>query len=144
MKYRTPELQSQFFDSLLGKLRTASVVVKSRLTPAALAAPRREQVRSLDSSQPIHNLRMVAEIRVSSVAAARLSLSVLGVFAVVALTLSIVGVDSPATHLARCSLRCRRSLMELRQRRRVSAGSSARRSSHGNIPAAASSSSSSP
>lgn len=70
----------------------ASVVVKSRLTPAALAASIREQVRSIDSSQPIHNLRMVAEIRDSSLAAERLSLSVLGVFAVVALTLSIVGL----------------------------------------------------
>ena len=70
----------------------ASVVVKSRLTPAALAAPIREQVRSLDPSQPIHNFRMVAEIRDSSLAAERLSLSVLGVFAVVALTLSIVGL----------------------------------------------------
>jgi len=70
----------------------ASVVVKSRLTPAALAPSIREQVRSLDPAQPIHNLRTVKEIRDSSLASERLSLSVLGVFALVALSLSIVGL----------------------------------------------------
>jgi putative ABC transport system permease protein len=70
----------------------ASVVVKSRLTPAALAGSIREQVRNLDPAQPIHNLRTVAEIRDSSLAAERLSLSVLSVFALVALSLSVVGL----------------------------------------------------
>jgi putative ABC transport system permease protein len=70
----------------------ASVVVKSRLTPAALVGSIREQVRKLDPSQPIHNLRTVEEIRDSSLAAERLSLSVLGVFALVALSLSVVGL----------------------------------------------------
>jgi putative ABC transport system permease protein len=49
-------------------------------------------VRSLDPAQPIHNLRTVKDIRDSSLAAERLSLSVLGVFALVALSLSIVGL----------------------------------------------------
>ncbi|MGB2714257.1 MAG: ABC transporter permease [Vicinamibacterales bacterium] len=70
----------------------ASVVVKSRLAPAALVGSIREQVRSLDPAQPIHNLRTVEEIRDSSLAAERLSLSVLGVFALVALSLSVVGL----------------------------------------------------
>jgi putative ABC transport system permease protein len=70
----------------------ASVVVKTRLTPAALVGSIREQVRRLDPAQPIHNLRTIKEIRDSSLAAERLSLSVLGVFAVVALSLSIVGL----------------------------------------------------
>ena len=70
----------------------SSVVVKSGLAPAALASSIREHVRSLDPAQPIHNLRTVEEIRDSSLAAERLSLSVLGVFALVALSLSIVGL----------------------------------------------------
>jgi putative ABC transport system permease protein len=70
----------------------SSVVVKSRLAPAALAGSIREQVRRLDPAQPIHNLRTVEEIRDSSLAAERLSLSVLGVFALVALGLSVVGL----------------------------------------------------
>jgi putative ABC transport system permease protein len=70
----------------------ASVVVKSRLTPAALGGFVREQVRALDAAQPIHNLRTIAEIRERSLASERLSLSVLGVFAGVALALSVVGL----------------------------------------------------
>jgi putative ABC transport system permease protein len=70
----------------------ASVVLKSRLTPAALAGSIREQVRSLDPAQPIHNLRTITEIRDNSLASERLNLTVLGVFAIVALTLSVVGL----------------------------------------------------
>jgi predicted permease len=70
----------------------AAVVLKGRLTAAALAASIREQVRSLDPAQPIHNLRTVREIRDNSLAPERLNLSVLGVFALVALSLSVVGL----------------------------------------------------
>jgi putative ABC transport system permease protein len=70
----------------------ASVVLKTRLTAAALAVSIREQVRSLDPAQPIHNVRTIAEIRDSSLAGERLNLSVLGVFALVALSLSVVGL----------------------------------------------------
>jgi putative ABC transport system permease protein len=70
----------------------ASVVLKSRLTPAALAGSIREQVRSLDAAQPIHNVRTIQEIRDNSLASERLNLSVLGVSALVALTLSVVGL----------------------------------------------------
>jgi putative ABC transport system permease protein len=70
----------------------AAVVLKGRLTPAALAASIREQVRSLDPAQPIHNLRTIKEIRDNSLAPERLNPSVLGVFALVALSLSVVGL----------------------------------------------------
>ncbi len=70
----------------------ASFVLKGRLTPAALAVSIREEVRRLDAAQPIHNLRTIREIRDNSLASERLNLSVLGVFALVALTLSVVGL----------------------------------------------------
>jgi len=70
----------------------ASVAIKSRLTPAAMAASIRQQVRSLDAAQPIHNLRTIKEIREDSLTLERLNLSVLGVFALVALSLSVVGL----------------------------------------------------
>jgi putative ABC transport system permease protein len=70
----------------------ASIVLKGRATPAALASAIREQVRSLDPAQPIHNLRTLEEVRDSSLASERLNLSVLSVFALVALTLSVVGL----------------------------------------------------
>jgi putative ABC transport system permease protein len=67
-------------------------VLKSRFTPAALAVSIREQVRSLDAAQPVDNLRTITEIRDNSLAAERLNLSVLGVFALVALGLAVVGL----------------------------------------------------
>jgi len=70
----------------------ASVVIKSRLTPAALAASIRQHVRSLDAAQPIHNWRTIKEVRDNSLTHERLNLSVLGVFALVALILSVVGL----------------------------------------------------
>jgi putative ABC transport system permease protein len=70
----------------------ASVVLKSKLTPAALAASIRQQVRSLDAAQPIHNIRTIKEIREGSLTQERLNLSVLGAFALVALSLSVVGL----------------------------------------------------
>jgi predicted permease len=70
----------------------ASFVLKGKLTPAALAASIREQVRSLDAAQPIHNLRTISEIRDSSLATERLNLTVLAVFAMVAVSLSVVGL----------------------------------------------------
>lgn len=47
----------------------------------------REQGRGLDAAQPIHSLRTITEIRDNSPASERPNPSVLGVFALVALTL---------------------------------------------------------
>jgi putative ABC transport system permease protein len=70
----------------------ASIVLKGRLTPAAIAVSVREHVRTLDPAQPIHNIRTIREIRDKSLASERLNLSVLSVFALTALSLSVVGL----------------------------------------------------
>jgi predicted permease len=70
----------------------AAVVLKSKLAPGALISSIRQHVRSLDAAQPIHNLRTIKEVRDNSLTHERLNLSVLGVFALVALILSIVGL----------------------------------------------------
>ena len=60
--------------------------------PGALISSIRQRVRSLDAAQPIHNLRTIKKVRDNSLTHERLNLSVLGVFALVALILSIVGL----------------------------------------------------
>lgn len=70
----------------------ASVVIKSRLTPAAMASSIRQEVRRLDPAQPIHNFRTIKEVRDNSLTHERLNLSVLGLFGFVALLLSVVGL----------------------------------------------------
>jgi putative ABC transport system permease protein len=70
----------------------ASVVLKSRLTASAVAHAIREEVRAVDPAQPIHNLRTIRDVRDRSLTSEKLNVSVLGLFALVALTLSVVGL----------------------------------------------------
>lgn len=70
----------------------ASVVLKSRLPTAELAGPIRQQVRSLDAAQPVHNMRTLEEVRDNALASERLTLVLLSVFAFVALIVSVSGL----------------------------------------------------
>ena len=69
-----------------------SIVLKTRVTPTTLAGAIRERVRGLDSAQPIHNIRTIQAVRDQSLAPARLNVSLLSVFACVALTVSVSGL----------------------------------------------------
>jgi putative ABC transport system permease protein len=70
----------------------ASVVLKTRVTPTALANSIREHVRSVDPAQPVHNMRTISDVRNRSMATERLSLILLSVFALVALAVSVSGL----------------------------------------------------
>lgn len=70
----------------------ASVVLKTRAVPTALAGSIREQVRSVDAAQPVHNMRTISDVRNSSLATERLSVTLLSVFAAVALAVSVSGL----------------------------------------------------
>src|SRR5206468_9855879 len=57
-----------------------------------LLASAREQVKAVDTDQPIYNIRSMNEIRAESVAPERLNLTLLSIFAGIALVLAIVGI----------------------------------------------------
>src|SRR5262245_5075919 len=69
-----------------------TVVIKSALDPAQIIAAARQQVQSLDPHQPIYNLRTVDQIRADSIAPERLNLTLLVLFAALALLLAAVGI----------------------------------------------------
>jgi putative ABC transport system permease protein len=69
-----------------------TVVIRSSVEPNQMAAAAREQVRAIDSEQPIYAVRTLEEIRSDSIAPERLNLTLLGVFAAVALVLALVGI----------------------------------------------------
>ena len=69
-----------------------TVVLKAAGDPNTLLASAREQVRALDSDQPIYNIRSMNDIRAESVAPERLNLTLLSIFAGIALVLAIVGI----------------------------------------------------
>ncbi len=69
-----------------------TVVLKAASDPNQMLGAVREAVRNLDPDQPIYNPRTMDEIRAESVAPERLNLTLLSLFAGLALVLAIVGI----------------------------------------------------
>jgi putative ABC transport system permease protein len=69
-----------------------TVVLKATGDPNTLLASAREQLKAIDVDQPIYNIRSMNDIRSESVAPERLNLTLLSIFAAIALILAIVGI----------------------------------------------------
>ncbi len=69
-----------------------TVIAKASTDPNQLIAAMRQQVKAVDPDQPIYNIRTMNEIRSDSVAPERLNLTLLSLFAGIALILAIVGI----------------------------------------------------
>ena len=69
-----------------------TVIVKGQSDPNQLISSLRQQVKAVDPDQPIYNIRSMDEIRSESVASERLNLTLLSIFAGIALILAIVGI----------------------------------------------------
>ncbi len=69
-----------------------TVLLKAAGDPNQLIAAVRQQVKAIDSDQPIYSVRTMDEIRAESVAPERLNLTLLSIFAGIALVLAIVGI----------------------------------------------------
>ena len=69
-----------------------AVIIKASGDPTQLIASAREQVKAMDPEQPIYNIRTMQDIRAESVAPERLNLTLLSIFAGIALVLAIVGL----------------------------------------------------
>ncbi|HEV2830126.1 MAG TPA: ABC transporter permease [Pyrinomonadaceae bacterium] len=69
-----------------------TVILKSAGDPNQLIAAVRQQVKAVDPDQPIYSIRSMDDIRAESVAPERLNLTLLSLFAGIALVLAIVGI----------------------------------------------------
>jgi predicted permease len=69
-----------------------TVIIKGASDPNQLIASARGVVKSIDPDQPIYSPRTMGEIRAESVAPERLNLTLLSLFAGIALVLAIVGI----------------------------------------------------
>lgn len=69
-----------------------TIVVKGTADPNQLIAALREQVKAVDPDQPIYNIRSMDDIRAESIAPERLNLTLLSIFAGIALVLALVGI----------------------------------------------------
>jgi putative ABC transport system permease protein len=69
-----------------------TIVVKGSGDPNQLISAARQQVKAIDPDQPIYSPRTMGDIRAESVAGERLNLTLLSLFAGIALVLAIVGI----------------------------------------------------
>jgi putative ABC transport system permease protein len=69
-----------------------TVIIKATGDPNALVAAARKQILAVDSDQPIYEIRTMDEIKSESITTERLNLTLLGIFAGVALVLALVGI----------------------------------------------------
>jgi putative ABC transport system permease protein len=69
-----------------------TVIVKGSSDPNQLISSIRAAVKEIDPDQPIYNPRTMQEIRAESVAGERLNLTLLSLFAGIALVLAVVGI----------------------------------------------------
>ena len=69
-----------------------TVILKSAGDPNQLIAAVRQQIKQIDPDQPIYEIRSMDDIRAESVAPERLNLTLLSLFAGIALVLAIVGI----------------------------------------------------
>ncbi|MCI0748233.1 MAG: ABC transporter permease [Verrucomicrobia subdivision 3 bacterium] len=69
-----------------------SVVVKAALAPDPLIATVRNEVLALDAQLPLYDVRTMAASRAENIAPERLNLTLLGIFAAIALALAVIGL----------------------------------------------------
>jgi putative ABC transport system permease protein len=69
-----------------------TVIIKAAGDPNQLIAAVRQQVKAIDPDQPIYSVRTMDDIRAESVAPERLNLTLLSIFAGIALVLAVVGI----------------------------------------------------
>jgi putative ABC transport system permease protein len=86
MEFYVPHTQWPFPDSDM------TVAIRTANSPAAIAAAARHAIRSLDANQPISRIMPLEEYIGLSVQRRRFSLFLIGMFAAIALVLSMVGI----------------------------------------------------
>jgi len=85
-------LAQAYFSYLQLPFSNMTAVIRSRLEPAQMIAAARRQIQAIDPHQPIYNIRTLEQVRATSIAPERVNLTLLGLFAAMALILAAIGL----------------------------------------------------
>ena len=88
-----------YFPSLQAADQTMSLVVLTELPPAAIIPAIKNAIWSVDSNQPIFNIRPMSEIVFEMTSAQRIATVVLDIFAFLALALATIGIYGVTSYL---------------------------------------------
>jgi len=87
------ENQPQMYTSLLQNSNLfMAFVIRTTNNPAALSEAVRNEIRAVDPDLPVHGVRTMEEVMSASVVQQRFAMTLLGVFAAIALVLAAVGI----------------------------------------------------
>ena len=93
---RTPQFYLAFTqippDRLPGQVRRINLLTRTTVDPVSLTSAVRGQIAAINKDQPVFNVRTMREIVSQSVAQRRFSMTLLTVFALVALALASIGI----------------------------------------------------